>query len=108
MKISERTVNRYTVLSIAGTLNASTAPELKQHIDSLPEGMALIVDLRDLDFLDSSGLGALVGIARRFRDGGAVLRLANLNERVRKVFEITHAFSLFDIYDDVTAAAESD
>jgi anti-sigma B factor antagonist len=107
MNISVQTINRYTVISLDGILDASSATDLKSRIDKLEQEKFLVIDLDKVDFLDSSGLGALVGIARRLKTDDVVLKLAHLNERVRKVFEITQAFTLFDIYDDVMAAAES-
>jgi anti-sigma B factor antagonist len=107
MNISEQKINQYTVISLDGILNAATAPELKSGIDRLEHENFLVIDLEKVDFMDSGGLLALVSIARRLKSNDAVLKLAHLNEHVRKVFEITQAFTLFDIYDDVMAAAES-
>jgi anti-sigma B factor antagonist len=108
MNISEQKINHYTVVSLGGVLNAASAPDLKHHIERLFQEKFLVIDLENIDYLDSSGLGALVGVARRLKANEAVLKLSNLNERVRKVFEITRAFMLFDIYDDVLSAAESE
>ena len=67
MNISENNVNNYTILSLQGILNASSAPKLKTYIAGIPEEQSLIIDLENVEFLDSSGLGALVGIARKKR-----------------------------------------
>ncbi len=107
MNISEKTVNHYTILSLQGILNASSAPTLRNYIAGLPEAQSLVIDLEKIEFLDSSGLGALVGIARKKKSSSAVMKLARMNDRVKKVFEITQAYTLFDIYDDVSAAAEA-
>ncbi len=107
MNISEKNINSYTILSLQGILNASSAPQLKTYIAGLPDAQSIVVDLENVEFLDSSGLGALVGIARRKKTSNAVIKLARMNERVKKVFEITQAYTLFDIYDDVSAAAEA-
>ncbi len=104
MIIIENTINNFAVLSLKGILNASSSPQLKSHIEQSPESQSLVIDLGQVDFLDSSGLGVLVGIARKKKMSGALLKLANLNERVKKVFELTNAYTLFDIYDDVAAA----
>ena len=105
MNISEKNVNNYTILSLQGILNASSAPKLKTYIAGLPDEQSLVIDLENIEFLDSSGLGALVGIARKKKTTNTVMKLARMNERVKKVFEITQAYTLFDIYDDVSAAA---
>jgi anti-sigma B factor antagonist len=107
MNISEKNINNYKILSLQGILNASSAPILKTYIAGLPDTQSIVFDLENVEFLDSSGLGALVGIARKKKTSNAVIKLARLNERVKKVFEITQAYTLFDIYDDVSAAAEA-
>ncbi len=104
MTIIENTINNFSILSLKGILNASSAPQLKSHIEQSLESQSIVIDLEQVDFLDSSGLGILVRIARKKKVSGAVLRLANLNERVKKVFELTNAYTLFDIFDDVAAA----
>lgn len=106
MKISSKKLGEYTVLSISGILNASSAPQFKKYLEESDINGSLLIDLEQVDFLDSSGLGVLVGIARRKKSANEILKLANLNERVKKVFEITQAYTLFDIYDDLDAAAE--
>jgi len=104
MTIIESTINNFTILSLKGILNASSAPQLKSHVEHSPENQSLVIALEQVDFLDSSGLGVLVGIARKKKAAGAILKLANLNERVKKVFELTNAYTLFDIYNDVAEA----
>jgi anti-sigma B factor antagonist len=108
MNISDRKVNNYTVVSLEGTLNSTSAPDFQKSVEKLVNESHLVIDFEKVDFLDSSGLGAVVGLARRIKSNNAVLRLAHMNEKVRKVFEVTLAFMLFDIYDDVLAAAESE
>lgn len=104
MIITEKTINNFEILSIKGILNASSAPQLRNHIEQSPENQSLVIDLGQVDFLDSSGLGVLVRIARKKKNSGALLRLANLNERIKTVFELTNAYTLFDIFDDVAKA----
>lgn len=107
MIITEKKINNFAIISLQGILNASSAPQLKSYFEQSPEELSVVIDLEHIEFLDSSGLGVLVGIARKKKAASAVLKLANLNNRVKKVFEITQAYTLFDIYDDViTAAAE--
>jgi len=105
MTIIEKNINNFSIVSLRGILNASSAPQLKTHFEQSPENQPVVIDLEQVDFLDSSGLGVLVGIARKKKAASAVFKLANLNERVKKVFEITQAYNLFDIYDDLAAAA---
>ena len=104
MIISEKICNSISVITLQGTLDASTASTLKTFKPALPASSPIVIDFSRVDFLDSSGLGALVGIAREKRSKGGEVTLACLNNKVRKVFEITQAYKLFDIFDDVEAA----
>ena len=107
MNIIEKSINSYIILSLEGILNASSAPMLKSYVAGLPDTQSIVVDLENVEFIDSSGLGVLVGIARTKKTSNALVKLARLNERVKKVFEITQAYTLFDIYDDLSAAADA-
>jgi anti-sigma B factor antagonist len=100
MKISEKTINNYIILSLQGILNAS-------YVAGLPDTQSIVIDLVNVEFLDSSGLGVLVGIARKKKASNTMVKLARMNERVKKVFEITQAYTLFDMYDDVSVAADA-
>ncbi len=104
MIITKKNINNVEILSLKGILNASSAPQLKSHIERCPESQSLVIDLGQVEFLDSSGLGVLVGIARKKKISGAFLRLANLNERIKTVFKLTNAYTLFDIFDDIAEA----
>ena len=104
MIISETICNNITIITPQGTLDASTAPQLKKFKSASAAVDPVVINLSDVDFLDSSGLGAIVGIAREKRELGGDVTLACMNNKVRKVFEITQVYKLFDIYDDVEAA----
>ncbi len=105
MNITDKSLNNFLIVSLHGILNASSAPQLLSHITGVPEDQSVVIDLEKIEFLDSSGLGVLVGISRKKRAAGATFRLAGMNNRVRKVFELTNTSSLFDIYDDAATAA---
>jgi len=104
MIISENTFNNITVIALQGTLDARNAPQLKQFNSAGAAANSIVINLSEVDFLDSSGLGAIVSITRLKRSQGGDVILACMNDKVRNVFEITHVYKLFDIYDDVEAA----
>jgi len=104
MIIREKICNNISVITLQGNLDASTSSILKTFKPAAAATHSLVLDISGVDFLDSSGLGAIVGIARKQRDQGGDVLLACMNNKVRKVFEITQVFKLFDIYDDVEAA----
>lgn len=103
--IRERNHNGVTIVMPVGRLDSSSASQFMSGSPSFSGNGKIVIDLSEVDFIDSTGLGSLVGIARKKREQGGDVRLACLNEKLRKVFEITQAFRLFDIYDDAETAA---
>lgn len=95
-----------TVVSVGGEIDVYTAPILREALDkqiALGHGN-LIVDLDDVSFMDSTGLGVLVGRLKRVRGQSGSLRLVCTQERVMKVFKITGLDKVFHIYDSVDMA----
>jgi anti-sigma B factor antagonist len=88
-----------TVVQVDGQLIVGNRHELKDLIQAaLDRGeRRLLVDFSRTGYIDSSGLGALVSIAKRIREGGGDLRLAGLNEDLRSLFELTKLDTLFTI-----------
>jgi anti-anti-sigma factor len=84
--------NRMTTVKCHGRLVSETADEIKGVIQPLTQlGGRIIVDLGDVSHLDSSGLGALVGLkASAIRQGFCILEFANLTPRILELLRITH------------------
>jgi anti-sigma B factor antagonist len=104
MNTSER--DGWTVLSLSGEIDIATAPRVRERLYALlAEGKEkLVVDLDDVGFLDSTGLGVLVGVLKRVRTQGGELRLVCTQPRIVKVFEITRLDSAFAIFDSIDGA----
>jgi anti-sigma B factor antagonist len=95
-----------TVVSVGGEIDVYTAPILREALDqqiALGHGN-LIVDLDDVTFMDSTGLGVLVGRLKRVRGQAGSLRLVCTQERVLKVFKITGLDKVFAIYESLVEA----
>lgn len=86
-----RTSNGRTVLALVGELDLDTAPRLVAQVDRCAGGTptSVVIDLDEVTFVDSSGLGALVACWRRLRQAGVPLTIANPNEDVSLTLEIT-------------------
>jgi anti-sigma B factor antagonist len=113
LSLSTRTIADHTVLEVAGEVDVYTAPRLRERLIELVEGGArsVIVDLTQVEFLDSTGLGVLVGALKRLRAAGGSLGLVCGQERLLKIFRITaldRVFSLYDTVDAATAAMGAD
>lgn len=94
------------VLRVNGEVDLATAPRLREALTSLvTEGhLRVVVDLSGTDFLDSTGLGALVTGLKRVRAKGGEMRVVCTSERVAKVFEITSLDRVLPLYESVEQA----
>jgi anti-sigma B factor antagonist len=81
----------HNVLCVQGQIDVHTAPGLRRELIALTDEAAssIVVDGRDLEFIDSSGLCVIVEASTRFQAGGGHLSLRNLRTSVRRVFEIS-------------------
>jgi anti-sigma B factor antagonist len=98
--------NGFAVLSVRGEVDVYTAPRLRERlVEMVSQGHhRVVVDLEGVDFLDSTGLGVLVGGLKRLRSHDGDLTLVCTQRRILKVFEITGLTKVFQIYDDVDSA----
>jgi anti-sigma B factor antagonist len=96
----------YTVLSPHGEIDFATGPQLKEAVtDALVAGRVhLVVNLLGVEFIESTGLGALIGGRRRARALDGSLSLVCAESSVLKVFRVTGLDKVFEIHDSVEAA----
>ena len=90
----------HLVVAVNGELDDYTAPALRDRVRKELEGRAgveLTLDLSNMTFVDSTGLGVLVGIRRRVRETGGTLALSGLTPATTKVLEITGLSRVFDL-----------
>lgn len=92
MDLSTDQRDGYAVIRPTGRLTATGAPLLRNAVaDLIASGQArIVVDMADLQFVDSSGLGALVGGLKSARVAGGDLRIAAVPEAVRTVLHLTN------------------
>ncbi|RME81921.1 MAG: anti-sigma factor antagonist [Caldilineae bacterium] len=110
MEIISEQHNGVTVLRFSAPLEltAHEAPDFQTSIlQNLPENGRVVLDMAQVTFIDSSGLGILVGLNRRLIRNGGELRLARPTRSVATVFEITRLHRFFEIYDTVEEAVTS-
>ena len=95
----EKGPNGVTVVRVEGQLVVGNRGELKEYIQKLLDrgDRRFVLDFSGTGYIDSSGLGALVSLARKVREEGGDLRLSALNEDLRSLFELTKLDTLFTI-----------
>jgi anti-sigma B factor antagonist len=110
LSLSTRTVGDYSVLQVGGEVDVYTAPRLRERLVELVErgNRQIIVDLGSVDFLDSTGLGVLVGAHKRLKQAGGSLVLVCSREPLLKIFRITALDQVFPLFDSVEAATARD
>ena len=110
LTIVTREVNHVTILDIHGRL--VLGPEIGALRDEVRALIAqgkknIILNLADVDYLDSSGVGELVGSFTTVRNAGGELKLLNLTQKVHDVLHVTKLYTVFDIKDDEFTAVKS-
>lgn len=86
-------------IKVAGEIDAYTAPKLKERIYSFSEkdGVRMTIDLSDVNYMDSTGLGVFVGLFKNVRSHDGEFKLIGLSERLIRLFEITGLADIIDI-----------
>lgn len=109
LKVETRQSDGVTVVSCQGRIvlgeeSAGMRETLKR---ALTSSRQLVLDLSGVSYIDSSGLGTLVGVYSSARAGGADIKLAGLNQRLRDLLQITKLVTVFEVYDNVQQATEA-
>jgi len=101
LTLATRDIDGATVVAVGGEIDVYTAPKLRDKITELVgDGhYHLVVDLEAVEFLDSTGLGVLVGGLKKVRSYDGSLRLVCTQERLLKIFRITGLAKVFVIMD---------
>lgn len=109
LSLATHTVAEHTVLEVGGEVDVYTAPRLRERLIELIDGGArkVVVDLNRVDFLDSTGLGVLVGALKRLRAVSGSFGLVCDKEPLLKIFRITALDQVFPLYSSVEAATDA-
>ena len=110
MKATIRQIDSVTVVDLSGRITLGEGcTQLRELIrDQLSKGNKnLLLNLADVTYIDSSGIGELVSAYTGVSKQGGSLKLLNLTKKVHDLLQITKLYTVFDIHDDEAAAISS-
>ena len=107
LSLETRHEDGHTIIEVGGEIDVYTAPKLRDKITELVGNgdYHLVIDMEKVDFLDSTGLGVLVGGLKKVRAHDGSMRLICNQERLLKIFRITGLDRYFTLHDSVEAAS---
>ncbi|HET7812975.1 MAG: STAS domain-containing protein [Candidatus Baltobacteraceae bacterium] len=110
IKVNVREAQGQTyVVDLNGEIDVYTSPKVKDAIgDLIDKGhYNLVINLEKVRYIDSTGLGVLIGGLKRVREHGGTVNLVCTNPQIKKIFDITGLVKIFGIYDDEDAAMKA-
>ncbi|HET6218217.1 MAG TPA: STAS domain-containing protein [Acidobacteriaceae bacterium] len=110
VKISTRQVDGITVLDTSGRITLGEGSvQLRDAVrDLLSKGQKhILLNLGDVNYIDSSGIGELVSAFTTAKNQGGELKLLNLTRKVHDLLQITKLYTVFDVKDDEASAIAS-
>jgi anti-sigma B factor antagonist len=110
MKISTRQVDGVTVVDCSGRITLGEGSvTLRETVSQLlaKNQKKILLNLADVNYIDSSGIGELVSAFTTVRKQGGDLKLLNLTKKVHDLLQITKLYTVFDVKDDEAAAVKS-
>jgi anti-sigma B factor antagonist len=99
LNIDKHQNNKEVLIHVVGEIDAFTAPKLREELLPLAEGKnkLIIVNLKDVTYLDSTGLGVFVGLFKQLKKNDGELKLIDLSDRLKRLFEITGLSNIMNI-----------
>lgn len=97
-----------TILKIKGDVDLYSSPQVRKQIINLvsKKNTSLLVDFAEITYMDSSGVATLVEALQMTNRNGGKLRLFNMKQVIRDVFELSRLDKVFDIYENEQKALE--
>ena len=110
MKASTRQVDGITIIDLSGRITLGEGSVVLRDTirDSVGQGVKkILLNLGDVTYIDSSGIGELVSAYTTVRNQGGELKLLNLTKKVHDLLQITKLYTVFDVRDDEAGAIKS-
>ncbi|WP_080848787.1 anti-sigma factor antagonist [Cytobacillus gottheilii] len=95
-------------IKVSGEIDAYTAPKLRENLFPLAEkeGVQMVVNLSDVSYMDSTGLGVFVGVFKNVRANNGEFKIVGLSERLKRLFEITGLADIIDINSQIEGGVQ--
>jgi anti-sigma B factor antagonist len=95
-----------SIVDLSGEIDVYTSPKLKDAVGGLIDRGVynLVINLEKVRYIDSTGLGVLIGGLKRVREHGGSVNLVCTNPQIKKIFDITGLVMIFGIFDNEDAA----
>jgi anti-sigma B factor antagonist len=94
------------VLHVEGSLETESVPRFRALVAGLPRGTNVVLDIRDVPFVDSAGLGALIGAIRRVRENGGEALICRPRPSVRRALHLTAIDRSVSVVSNIVEAEE--
>lgn len=110
LKMTEREVSGITVVAMDGRIVlGEESNALRERIKGLLAGKKskIVLDMGNVTYIDSAGLGTLVATYHSARQQGATMKLVNLGQKFREVLQVTKLLTVFEVHDNEAAAVSS-
>ena len=109
LKISSRTVDGILVLTCSGRIVFGEESSLLRDTvkQAIPNNKKIVLNLGEVNYIDSGGLGTLVALHTTAYNAGATIKLANLTKRVGDLLQVTKLLTVFDVHNSEYDALES-
>ncbi len=110
LKLTNREVNGVSVVALEGRIVlGEESNALREKVKSLLAGgkKNIVLNMDNVTYIDSAGLGTLVASHHSAKSQGAALKLSNLGSKFQEVLQVTKLLTVFDVYDSETAAIRS-
>ncbi len=109
LKIDVRSLGNVAVVEPVGFINAHTARDFESVIQNLIEQNQhnIVINCRDLSYIASAGLGAIMGFIDQIRENEGDIRMCSMNETVFNIFDVLGFTHLYSIYDTEDKAIQS-
>ncbi|MGP4066888.1 STAS domain-containing protein [Oceanobacillus sp. M65] len=100
--------NNKSVVNLSGEIDAYTAPNLKESLLPLTqkEGNTVEVDLGNVNYMDSTGLGVFISALKSTKENGSEMKLVNIQDRVLRLFKITGLDEIMDLNSTIRGVKE--